>query len=90
MPTIPNASQTQLLKILEALQDGHRLTVASALSDLGVYALSQRIGELRRMGWPIDRVMVRTRSGATVAQYFIAGAVARSAAWDSYLSSRIG
>ena len=61
MPTMPNESQHQLRDILRELQTGRRLTVAVALSDLGVYALSQRIGELRRLGWPIDRTMIRTR-----------------------------
>lgn len=75
MPTIPNATQTQLHKILEALQDGRRLTVAVALSDLGVYALSQRIGELRRLGWPIERTMIRVPGGATVAQYYLPGVI---------------
>jgi hypothetical protein len=69
MPTMPNESQHQLLAILRELQQGRRLTVAVALSELGVYALSQRIGELRRLGWPIDRTMIRTRGGATVAEY---------------------
>ena len=65
---MPNESQNQLRDILRELQHGRRLTVAVALSELGVYALSQRIGELRRLGWPIERVMVRTRGGATVAE----------------------
>ena len=69
MPTMPNESQHQLRDILRELQQGRRLTVAVALSELGVYALSQRIGELRRLGWPIDRTMIRTRGGATVAEY---------------------
>ena len=71
MPTMPNESQHQLLAILLELQRGRRLTVAVALSELGVYALSQRVGELRRLGWPIDRTMVRTRGGATVAEYYL-------------------
>ena len=71
MPTMPNDSQIQLLAILRELQHGRRLTVAVALSELGVYALSQRIGELRRLGWPIDRTMIRTRGGATVAEYYL-------------------
>mgnify|MGYP006269422787 CR=1 FL=1 len=71
MPTMPNDSQIQLRDILRELQQGRRLTVAVALSELGVYALSQRIGELRRLGWPIDRTMIRTRGGATVAEYYL-------------------
>ena len=71
MPTMPNESQHQLRDILRELQTGRRLTVAVALSELGVYALSQRIGELRRLGWPIERTMIRTRGGATVAEYYL-------------------
>ena len=71
MPTMPNESQHQLRDILHELQHGRRLTVAVALSELGVYALSQRIGELRRLGWPIERTMIRTRCGATVAEYYL-------------------
>jgi Helix-turn-helix domain len=72
MPTMPNEYQHQLRDILRELQRGRRLTVAVALSELGVYALSQRIGELRRLGWPIDRIMIRTSGGATVAEYYLA------------------
>jgi hypothetical protein len=65
----------QLLSILRELQHGRRLTVAVALSDLGVYALSQRIGELKKLGWPIERTMVRVPGGATVAQYYLSGVI---------------
>jgi predicted DNA-binding transcriptional regulator YafY len=59
---------TQAFEILKYLQSGRTLTVAKAMAELGVYALSQRCGELRRMGWPIKSRMVelhRTR----VAEY---------------------
>lgn len=43
---------TQCYEILMYLQAGGRLTVAKALTELGVYALSQRIGNLKRdYGW---------------------------------------
>jgi len=46
---------TQCYELLMAMQFGVRLTVAKALNEYGVYALSQRIGELRReYGWPIE------------------------------------
>lgn len=45
---------TQCYELLMALQQGVHLTVAKALMEHGVYALSQRMGDLRReYGWPI-------------------------------------
>jgi hypothetical protein len=44
---------TQSQSILEHLQNGGTLTVAQALNQFGVYALSQRVGELRRKGYAI-------------------------------------
>ena len=85
MPIMPNESQHQLRDILRELQQGRRLTVAVALSELGVYALSQRIGELRRLGWPIDRTMIRTRGGATVAEYKLPDAWRRWYPEEKYL-----
>lgn len=41
---------TQHDLILNHLRSGGSLTVAQALNQLGIYALSQRIGDLRRMG----------------------------------------
>jgi hypothetical protein len=59
---------TQGHELLMALKAGKRLTVARALVEHGVYALSQRMGELRRMGWPITVRMVKV-GRATVAEY---------------------
>jgi hypothetical protein len=45
---------TQCYELLMAMQRGARLTVAKALIEHGVYALSQRMGDLRDdYGWPI-------------------------------------
>ena len=44
---------TQKDMILTALKRGETLTVLDALRRFGVYALSQRIGELKRDGHPI-------------------------------------
>ena len=63
---------SQCYEILLYLQSGGRLTVAKALSELGVYALSQRCGELRRKyGWPILSRTVETSGGAKVSEYFL-------------------
>jgi hypothetical protein len=62
---------TQNFELLMAMKNGERLTVAAAVIEHGVYALSQRVGELKRMGWPIKSRMVKTPSGARVSEYFL-------------------
>lgn len=66
--------QTQAGKLLRAFQRGEALTVAEALSRYGCYALSQRVGELKRAGWPITAERYRTAGGAVVARYSMARA----------------
>lgn len=62
---------TQCYTLLRALQDGVRLTVAKALTQYGVYALSQRMGDLKhKYGWPIKSRMVKVGE-ATVAEYWL-------------------
>jgi hypothetical protein len=63
------ASETQLGTLLRALQRGERLTVAVAMSEYGVYALSQRMGDLKRMGWPVQSRAVSTNSGKRISEY---------------------
>ena len=61
---------SQCYELLEAMLDGKRLTVAKALTEHACYALSQRMGELRRKyGWPIQRRMIEIRPGTRVAEY---------------------
>lgn len=62
---------TQCYELLMAMQRGARLTVAKALTQYGVYALSQRVGDLKRKyGWPIKSRMVNVGS-ATVSEYWL-------------------
>ena len=63
---------TQCGRLLRAFQRGESLTVAEALGQYGVYALSQRVGELKRAGWPIVAEPFKTPGGATVARYYMA------------------
>ena len=65
------APDTQCGALLRAFQRGEKLTVAEALSRYGVYALSQRCGELKRAGWPVRSRMVEVASGARVAEYWM-------------------
>lgn len=60
---------SQQSDILTYLGNGHFLTVAEALRELGVYALSQRCGELRRQGYPIVSEMIKTPTGKRIARY---------------------
>ena len=63
---------TQCDKIAAWLGSGRTLTVAEALTELGIYALSQRVGELRRQGVPIASDTVETAGGARVSRYRLA------------------
>ena len=68
---VPDAD-TQCGRLLRAFQSGESLTVAEALMQYGVYALSQRVGELKRAGWPIKSEPFKTAGGAIVAKYYLA------------------
>lgn len=63
------AAGTQLKTLLQALQRGEKLTVAQALTQYGCYALSQRMGDLKRMGWPVLTETITTKSGKRIAEY---------------------
>ena len=68
---IPPAD-TQCGTLLRAFQRGETLTVAEALSRYGVYALSQRVGELKGFGWPIVSERVQVGPKTWVARYRMA------------------
>lgn len=61
---------SQLDALRQHFDSGRRLTVASAMELYGIYALSQRCGELRRDGYPLASEMVETPTGKRVAQYY--------------------
>jgi len=66
---------TQCYRALRAMQDGKKLTIWNAMTELGIGALHQRIGELKGMGWPIKREEV-TRNGKRVAEFSMEGMAA--------------
>jgi hypothetical protein len=61
---------TQHRLLLDAFYRGERLTVLTAIQKYGVYALSQRCGELKRMGWPISSETIH-QNGKSFSQYWI-------------------
>lgn len=48
---------------------GHSLTVLEALQKFGIYALSQRVTNLRQEGYPVESVMVELPNGKRIARY---------------------
>ena len=69
---VPENKDGQLYELLMALERGERLTVQVALMKYGCYALSQRMGELRReYGWPIKSRPLTIRPGTTVSEYWL-------------------
>jgi helix-turn-helix protein len=60
---------TQIETLKAAFDRGESLTVAEALTRFGIYALSQRVGQLDRSGYPVEHEMVTLPSGKRVARY---------------------
>ena len=70
-PRFPKCQQKQLWAMLDALRCGRRLTSLESALHYGVMALSQRMGELRKLDWPIQSRMVDTARGAKVKEYWL-------------------
>jgi hypothetical protein len=62
-----NTSQTDA--ILDYLSKGKTLTPLDALNKFGCFRLGARIYDLKKQGYEFNRIMVKTPSGASVAQY---------------------
>ena len=60
---------TQLEILADALDRGEKLTVAIALQKYGVYALSQRMGNLKAIGYPIESRTIKTPTGKYISEY---------------------
>lgn len=72
----PNMSQkkqgeSQKTQIINYLMTRGPLTVLEAMQHIKCYALSQRIGELRNEGFPIEREMIQVDSGKRIARYYL-------------------
>ena len=62
---------SQKSAILAALREGQRLTPLNALIRFHTLALSQRIGEIKRQGWPVQSRMIELEGGKRVAEYWL-------------------
>ena len=64
---------TQLELLADALDRGERLTMLTAINQYGIGALSQRIGDLKRIGYPVESRTITTPTGKHVSEYFRGG-----------------
>ena len=60
-------SQHDLLR--RHFDSGRRLTVRDALLEFGIYALSQRCGELKNDGYPLTSRVVKLENGKWCKEY---------------------
>ena len=56
-------------EILRYLRDNNTLTVLEAIQRFGVYALSQRVGDLKREGHNIESEIIKLPNGKRIARY---------------------
>ena len=68
-PCATGGRLTQLEMIAQAFDRGEKLTVLTALQRYGIYALSQRCGELYKQGYPLRTESVKTPTGKWIAEY---------------------
>jgi hypothetical protein len=74
-PTYPLTSQKVLLRLLEALRRGEKLTTLTAMLNYRCASLSQRLGELRTLGWDIRSETVPNEQGGHHSVYWLHVAV---------------
>jgi len=60
-------NQVEILK--KHFDSGRSLTVLTAIEKYGIYALSQRVGDLKKQGYPVDGEMIELPSGKRVMSY---------------------
>ena len=60
---------TQHELLIKHFSEGKSLTTGQALTQYGIYALSQRVGDLKKRGYPIESEMRELPNGKKVARY---------------------
>ena len=62
-------------RVLKYMQDFNSITAAQAMADLGVYSLSSRISELKKRGYSIKKIWVKSKNryneDVRFAEYFL-------------------
>ena len=67
----PNRKKSQKTYILEALQNGAKITPITALNSWGCMRLAAVICQLRKEGHNVINEMVQGRTGNKFAQYYL-------------------
>lgn len=62
---------TQAHRLLMAMQEGVRLTIWNAMTEYRCGALHQRIGDLRKLGWPVQRRIITGNDGQPLAEFYM-------------------
>ncbi len=53
---------TQCERVLRHLNDYGSITSAQAMEEYGIYRLASRVSDLRKLGFPIEREMVKGKN----------------------------
>lgn len=62
---------TDTHRMLEAMFDGHKITVLTGPKICGLCSVTQRAGDLIRNGWPVKKEWKLLKSGKRVKEYFL-------------------
>jgi hypothetical protein len=65
------------MKVLQHLQEGNEITPLVSIQRLEICALSQRIGELRRAGYDIKDLWLKSKSGGRYKTYYMDAQVSK-------------
>ena len=70
----PDEARNQREVLIRAFRNGERLTVLSAMKQYGVYALSQRVGDIIKSGVDVKKDWLDLPNKKRVRVYFMEGA----------------
>lgn len=65
------STSSQKMTLLEAFKRGETLTARTAASKYRIDTFSQRVKDIERMGYAVNRVWMTPPAGAKYMQYFI-------------------
>jgi hypothetical protein len=58
-------------RMLEAMMDGHKITVLTGPKICGLTSVTQRANQLKRDGWPVKKVWKTVKSGKRIMEYYL-------------------
>lgn len=70
-PKPPTEKQRQLKRLLSFLKSGGHVDPTTSYQKVGILAISQRVGNLKEMGWDVKSCKLKTAGGAVVSEYYL-------------------